>query len=209
MYCYKGLNPYSLSAIFHVWDVVLVSIATGKDASLPVWLFLVENGSQVDPNVPHESTLALPSFGENCVEVKVTDSASSPYMEMYSLTVRHKLKVRYIVLLAVGLILFISAPSASRLATPSQLQMIPDEAHPFRNVGVYYSWSVLLGVMMSLLLLLFIFSKMIPKVRGVALSTVHVFKLYTKMTSCYFLINSVHLCYLFMGQSLSILEYKC
>ena len=165
MYCYKWMSPYNPSAVFHIWDTVLVSVATGVGAPPSVQLFLLEeDGTLGSADPPHGVNLTLSAFGESCVEAKVIDSeASTRPAEVYVLTVRHKIKLRYLALLLIGLVLFFNAPSASRLATPF-LDWFQSHAHFSRNVGMYYSLSVLLGVVMSLLLLLYVFSRMIPKV---------------------------------------------
>eukprot|EP00731_Ephydatia_muelleri_P013506 Em0007g816a len=145
VYCYQALHPYNPSALLQIWSAVTVSVATDTGLPPSVELVLLENGTLPSPLGPHGSTLILSPFRESCMEVRAIGPTSSPHPDTYSLMVRHKTKLRYLALMAIGLILFFGAPSASR------------------NLAVYYSSSVVLGVMLSLLLLLFIFSRMIPK----------------------------------------------
>eukprot|EP00731_Ephydatia_muelleri_P012707 Em0007g17a len=142
-----GSDPYTPLALLHVWDAVVISIATEQAPPPLVQLFRVENDTL---DTAHGSGhLVLSPIGVSCVEVRGTDHTPSSEGLEYTLMVTTTLPLYYPGLLVIGLILFFIAPSLSR------------------NIGVYYSTSVLLGVVMSLLLLLFIFYRMVPKARGV------------------------------------------
>ena len=114
MYCYQALHPYNPSALLQIWSAVTVSVATDTGLPPSVELVLLENGTLPSPLGPHGSTLILSPFRESCMEVRAIGPTSSPHPDTYSLMVRHKTKLRYLALMAIGLILFFGAPSASR-----------------------------------------------------------------------------------------------
>lgn len=142
-YCYKGSDSRSPSALLHVWDCLEVSISRVDKAQPSVQLFHVENITSDTSYISSGSNhLLLSPFGESCVEVKRIDG---PDGTEYSITAIKTLPPYYPLLLAIGVILYLTAPSLSR------------------NIGIYYSTSTALGVVLSLLLLLFIFYRMVPK----------------------------------------------
>ena len=114
MYCYQALHPYNPSALLQIWSAVTVSVAMDTGFPPSVELVLLENGTLPSPLGPHGSALILSPFHESCVEVRAIGPTSSSNPDTYSLMVRHKTKLRYLALMAIGLILFFGAPSASR-----------------------------------------------------------------------------------------------
>ena len=118
-YCYEGSHQYTLSALLHVWDVIVIFIETKGVAPPLVKLFPVENDTQ--DSVQESSHLGsshffLSPFGESCVEVRGTDHTPSSEEE-YTLKVTRTLPPYYPGLLAIGIILFFIAPYLSRLVT--------------------------------------------------------------------------------------------
>ena len=108
-YCYMGSDPYTPLALLHVWDAVVISIATEQAPPPLVQLFRVENDTL---DTAHGSGhLVLSPIGVSCVEVRGTDHTPSSEGLEYTLMVTTTLPLYYPGLLVIGLILFFVAPS--------------------------------------------------------------------------------------------------
>lgn len=90
------------------------------------------------------SNVYLSPYGTSCIGVRHSGEVRSAVH--YRLTAREKLLWWFPLLLAVGVLLFFSA---SRLS---------------RNVTLYYGTGITIGVLASILVLLYVFSKFVPKV---------------------------------------------
>ena len=171
VFCNRGVQPLSLEAVTKLWtDIRVAVIITPKDGLIITRgnssesALSGDDAKTTDWNGTHY--LRLSPFGVDCVGLVAVPVEGQGRVE-YELSVRVGPAYRGLVLLAVGVGLLVAAPHLSRSGGQCQgvgQRLTHTHTHTPRSVTLFYGAGVTFGVIASILILLYVFSKFVPKV---------------------------------------------
>ncbi|XP_019849687.1 PREDICTED: nuclear envelope integral membrane protein 1-like [Amphimedon queenslandica] len=162
IYCIKPLKRLSLKGLLYIWHRTDIRLNGSKGSVLVnanSTEFVIKSikdketgsgGSFWQQSHNGVSVLKLSPFDTNCVGVK--DSSPAKIGGKGTVAFSRRLLIYYPILLLVALLLFYSAPKLTR------------------NPKFYYSSGILIGILASILVLLYIFSKLVPKKNIIGIS---------------------------------------
>lgn len=170
MFCYEG----SLTAdrLQHIWDSLYITVQTSTPHNLAVTCGNSSQDVLTSAPLPVPSAVWLSPFTVNCVGVRF--AGSSDDATNFKLTMDLRLRLMYPVLALLGVLLIFIAPSLSRCVY-MHMMLQPYIPYPplHRNVPLIYGTGVTLGILASVLVLLYILSRYMPGVSAVLALCIH------------------------------------